>query len=163
MVIFALNVTFWWKIEHCVRVGFAQSKWPHLHRAYLLASRLNCTPLYLHFATLLLEYEVDAITTVVKFDIFVDLVRTFGYGYPKWVDATTTHPVDSITAKFNLITAHNVSNLLQEGVDLVTGTQKSDFVIFSLLTFPAGSRSQFCTSPPSPLRLYTTNKIYLSF
>ena len=29
-----------------LRMGFALSKWPHLHRAYLLASRLNWPALY---------------------------------------------------------------------------------------------------------------------
>ena len=32
--------------SNILRVVFALSKWPHLHRAYLLVSRLSCTPLY---------------------------------------------------------------------------------------------------------------------
>ena len=35
------------KTSSILRVDFALSKRPHLHRAYLLASRLNCTPLYM--------------------------------------------------------------------------------------------------------------------
>ena len=51
-----------------LRVVFALSKLPHLHRGYLLASRLNCTPLYtgeeIWFAAALCEWLVTLIILI---------------------------------------------------------------------------------------------------
>ena len=52
------NVSKVQEANSILRVGFALSKWPYLHRAYLLSSRLNCTPLYTGFLSRLQNHSI---------------------------------------------------------------------------------------------------------